>query len=244
MDPEDSSIAVNFSRPIPLFPLDHVTLLPQQLIQLHIFEPRYLQMVEHALATSCQLAMAVFDGDEWRSGDHPRPRLKRAVCVGHILQKRELPDERCNIVIQGVCRARIVEESRASEGRLYRQALLEPVGLSLLDPSDCGDMLDAELRDVRSRLRAYFDEGELARLNAADQLLLYITNDQIPTQAVMEIVSFTLVQCPRLRYRLLEEASTARRAEILLGELDHLSSLVRRAVRQHPESWPKGLSWN
>ena len=243
MATEDSSIAVNFGKPIPLFPLDHVTLLPQQLLPLHIFEPRYVQMTERALDSAGLIAMAVFEGPDWKQQYHGRPRVKRAVCVGHILRHSKPADNRFNILLQGVCRARIVEELPPAEDRLYRAATLEPVGVSPLGDGE-SDLLDAELKDLRSRLRDLFGEGDLSRLTDAQQLLHFIANDDIPTHAVLEIVSFTLVQCPRLRYSLLAEGSLSRRAELLFSELDHLGSLLRRARSQHPELWPKGLSWN
>ena len=46
---DETAIQVNFGRPMPVFPLDQVTLLPQQVLPLHIFEPRYRQMVTDAL---------------------------------------------------------------------------------------------------------------------------------------------------------------------------------------------------
>ena len=59
--PDEVSIRVNFNKPIPLFPLDSVVLLPQQVMPLHIFEPRYRQMVDEALDSVGQIAMAVID---------------------------------------------------------------------------------------------------------------------------------------------------------------------------------------
>src|SRR3954467_9840508 len=81
---EETSIQVNFGRPLPLFPLDAVTLLPQQLLPLHIFEERYRQMVEHALDGSGQLAMAVLDGSG--KGEEGNPPIRPAVCIGQIAQ--------------------------------------------------------------------------------------------------------------------------------------------------------------
>jgi hypothetical protein len=57
---EEMSIRVNFSRPLPLFPLPQVVMLPQQITPLHIFEPRYRQMVDRALDGAGQIAMAKY----------------------------------------------------------------------------------------------------------------------------------------------------------------------------------------
>ena len=47
-----------------------------------------------------------------------------------------------------------------------------------------------------------------------------------------------------LRYKLLDEADPIARADLIEHELMHLQSLITRAAAQHPEEWPKGVSWN
>ncbi len=157
---DESSIQVNFGRPIPLFPLDSTSLLPQQILPLHIFEPRYRQMVEHALDKSGQIAMAVFQGGHWKQEYHGRPPLRPAVCIGQIMQHEKQPDGCYNILVQGVCRARIVEESKPSQERLYREARLEPVGV---DSDE-----EKKLYGVRERLTELLTDGPLAKLAHAD----------------------------------------------------------------------------
>ena len=115
---EDNTVQVNFGKPIPLFPLDSAVLLPQQVLPLHIFEPRYRQMVERALDGAGQIAMAVFEGESWKQQYHGRPALRPAVCIGQIVQHERLPDGRYNIILQGVCRARISKESARDGERL------------------------------------------------------------------------------------------------------------------------------
>jgi hypothetical protein len=61
---------------------------------------------------------------------------------------------------------------------------------------------------------------------------------------VLEIISFTLIQDADLRYELLAQGSPHERASLVLGELRHLSRLIRKARGQQSELWPKGLSWN
>ena len=241
MSSEDSSIAINFGKPIPLFPLDQVTLLPQQILPLHIFEPRYRQMIESALDGAGQIAMAVFDGDDWKQQYHGRPKIRRAVCIGHILRHEKQPDGRFNVLLQGVCRAQIVKETPARDGCLYREAMMSPL---VEDASELNDQAASSLAEFRLRLGEMLEEGELSRLTAAEPLMQYIRNDSLPTQAVMEIVSFTLIQGADLRYRLLAERSAEVRAVLLMTELQHLGTMIRRASRQRPEDWPKGLSWN
>ncbi len=253
---------------MPIFPLDHVTLLPQQVLPLHIFEARYRQMVEHALDGSGQIAMAVFDTEAWREQYHGRPPVRPAVCVGQIVQHEKLEDGRYNLLLQGVCRARILREEEPSEERLYRTATLEPVGLDdendptameesggvieedggmtpEFEPSEHSRRPDpAELVAARRRIEEMLAEGELRELRVAEPVLEYVRNEEIPASALMELVSFTIITDMGVRYALLAEPSAFRRAKVIVGELSHIASLIRRAKAQRPQEWPKGCSWN
>lgn len=250
---EESSIQVNFGNAMPLFPLDQATLLPQQLLPLHIFEPRYRQMIEHVLDGSGQFALAVFEGDRWKQEYHGKPPLRPAVCVAQIVQHEKLPDGRFNILVQGVCRARIIREVPPESGRLYRSALLEPVGLAKAPPPEAkewseddgaGDDASDALRAVRARIGEMLSDGPLTQLTHAAPVLEYVRNEELPTSAVLEVVSFTLITDPKLRYALLAEGDAETRGTMILRELEHLASIIRKAERQHPEQWPKGCSWN
>ncbi len=250
---EESSIQVNFGNAMPLFPLDQATLLPQQLLPLHIFEPRYRQMIEHVLDGSGQFALAVFEGDRWKQEYHGKPPLRPAVCIAQIVQHEKLPDGRFNILVQGVCRGRILREVPPESGRLYRSALLEPVGLSKAPPPEAkewseddgaGDDASESLRVVRGRIGDLLGDGPLTQLTHAAPVLEYVRNEELPTSAVLEVVSFTLITDPKLRYALLAEGDAETRGTMILRELEHLAGLIRKAERQHPEAWPKGCSWN
>ena len=235
--PDETAIQVNFGRPMPLFPLDAALLLPQQILPLHIFEERYRRMVDDALDGPGQVAMAVFLGDRWKQEYHGRPPLRPAVCIGQVVQHERLPDGRYNLLLQGVCRARILRELPASEKRLYRAALLRPVGVA--DEEE-----DSSLDGVRRWLDDALAEGPLTQMAASEAVLQYVRNDEIPTSALLELVSFTMTNDPELRYRLLEEGNAARRARMLQDELEGLRDLIHKALHQHPEDWPKGCSWN
>ena len=83
------TITVDFTRPVPLFPLGNTVLLPHAVQGLHVFEPRYRQMVDACLSemkggsllTARPIAMATIDTDlpEVSRGV---PMLRPAVCVG------------------------------------------------------------------------------------------------------------------------------------------------------------------
>lgn len=241
---------------MPLFPLEQAVLLPQQVIPLFIFEPRYRQMIEHALDGAGQVALAVYAA-RGKGAKGASAALRPAVCVAQIAQHEKLPDGCYNLLVQGVCRARIIRETPPEPGRLYRTAFLEPVGVGLPSADDLHDADADEAESInlvddhnptldaaRSRIRELLDESPLSEMKHAGAVLEYVRNDELPTSAVMELVSFTLISDPALRYALLAEPHAESRAGIILTELQHLSELLRKAPKQHPEEWPKGCSWN
>lgn len=232
---EASSIRVNFGRPMPLFPLDSVVLLPQQVIPLHIFEPRYRQMVGDVLDGSGQFALAVYDYDAPLSDPTAPPPIRPVVCVTQIAEHEALPDGRYNIVVQGICRAQVLEET-PQEGRLYRSAMLAP----LIDEHPDEDSLGS----IRTWVGSMLEVGPLRHLAAAESVLAYVRNDQVPTSALLELIGFALPTGSKDRYQLLAEPNTKARAEILRQELASLGALLDRAAAQKPGDWPKGCSWN
>ncbi len=236
MSEEEHSIQVNFGKPMPLFPLDNVTLLPQQVLPLHIFEPRYRQMVQRALDGSGQIAMAIFEGKRWQQEYHGRPPIRPAVCVGQIVQHEKTLDGRYNLLLQGVCRAKVISELAPDGQRLYREAILEPVGIDAVD--------DQMLAATRHRLDQALSGGPLTHMAAAQPVLEYVRNEEIPTIAILEVVGFTLVTDSATRYKLLAEPDALRRAEIIETALGSLASLLTKAAKQIPGDLPKGVHWN
>lgn len=91
---------------IAVFPLPGALLLPRSRLPLHIFEPRYLQMLEDVLKTPQRLIGMI----------QPRPspegddRLHSVGCVGRITQFSEAEDGRYMITLSGLSRYRIIRE--------------------------------------------------------------------------------------------------------------------------------------
>ncbi|MDP3277236.1 MAG: LON peptidase substrate-binding domain-containing protein [Deltaproteobacteria bacterium] len=124
---------------MPVFPLPGAALFPSQQMPLHIFEPRYRQMVRDALDTQPYLVLAgISDAQEGEN-----PALPKIATVGKITAHHRLSDGRYNLILEGISRAQIREEP--SE-RLYRRVhctlLPEPVGeLAECAPTDRMTML-------------------------------------------------------------------------------------------------------
>src|SRR6185369_8349604 len=106
---------------IPIFPLPNVVLFPEVPLPLHIFEPRYREMVRDALAGPGLIGMVLLRED-WRDDYHGAPEVYRTGCVGRIVETTPLPDGKFNIVLAGIREFDIVSEQRE---RAYRQATVE-----------------------------------------------------------------------------------------------------------------------
>jgi len=232
------SVRINFSTPVALFPLEAV-LLPQQPMPLHIFEPRYRQMIDNELDRAGQIAIATVDrgAPKGPTGD---VGIRPVVCIGQIVSHERLPDGRFHVVLHGLCRAMIAEELPPEDGIMYRRATLEPLGNEGSEVADASDTME--------RLRCWVDDaledGPLSRLRIAGQVLEYVRNDAIPTPVLLDVVGFTLVSGREPRYQMLSEPNPDTRTRLLHAELTRLSKTIRAAQGQHPEEWPKGLSWN
>src|SRR6185436_11269495 len=130
---------------IPIFPLPNVVLFPNVFLPLHIFEPRYRQMVDEALKGDRIIGMVLLRPG-WQSDYEGRPPVYPIGCSGVITHAERLPDGRYNIVLRGVERFRIVQEDVTLN---YRRALVEPLSEGGLDLS-----ARAEVRSCRAKLES------------------------------------------------------------------------------------------
>ncbi|MEP5154225.1 LON peptidase substrate-binding domain-containing protein [Planktotalea sp.] len=92
---------------VPAFPLSGALLLPRSRMPLHIFEPRYLAMIDDALKTQGRL-IAMIQPNPGRSGDENG--LHQIGCAGRITQFSELEDGRYMLTLAGISRFRVVNE--------------------------------------------------------------------------------------------------------------------------------------
>ena len=221
---------------MPVFPLPDAVLLPHAIQPLHIFEPRYRQMIDHCLDGSGQIAIAAFASKDRRDDGNAPPSLRPAVCVGQIVQHEALEDGRHDILLQGICRAQIVRMIEPENERAYRQADLAPL-----------EALDAQppaMTDIRKQLRKMLTSPRLSRLRYVETVIAWFDREDVSTHALLEFIGFALLNDSELKYRLLAEANPVRRAGILKDELASIDDLVGRAQRQPYEAWPTGMSWN
>lgn len=234
---------VDYAQPIALFPLGAASLLPHAVQPLHVFEPRYRQMVEDALgdaqpadlAQAAPIAMATIaaSGGEATPG---LPALRPVVCVGRIVQHRRLPDGRHEIALHGVARARILAMHEPEGARPYRMAELVPMDRPRAAPP--------RMARARAAIEGLLSRPRLARLESAQRVRTWLSRPELPAHAAVEVAGFALVRDAEQRYRLLAERDPLRRAEMVRDAIVDLERLVALCERQRSDDWPKGESWN
>jgi Lon protease-like protein len=139
---------------IPVFPLDGALLLPGGVLPLQIFEPRYLNMIDDAMAGERIIGMIQTNGE----GQRGRASLARVGCAGRITSYSETSDGKYLIALTGLCRFEVTEELPAPKP--YREvradfALFE----TDLQPDGDGDEFDRA--PFLNLLRRYLDQRGL-----------------------------------------------------------------------------------
>ncbi len=180
-----------------LFPLAGALLLPGGQMPLNIFEPRYLAMVDHALATDRVIGMIqpALDGNE--NG------LCGVGCLGRIASFAETGDGRYHITLAGICRFRVVDE--AAVRTPWRQARIAPF-LGDLETPDGKDVdRSALLKAFKSFLEANGMEADWESVNRADNVML------------VNSLSMMSPYGPAEKQALLEAADLKARAETLVA---------------------------
>jgi Lon protease-like protein len=97
---------------IPIFPLHGTILLPNTILPLHVFEPRYRQMIEDIMEQDKVIGML-------QPKDKENEEVYSVGCVGQVEQCQQLPNENYMIRLNGLIRFRV--ESELEVSTLYRQ---------------------------------------------------------------------------------------------------------------------------
>ncbi|MBZ9709960.1 LON peptidase substrate-binding domain-containing protein [Mesorhizobium sp. ESP7-2] len=196
-------LAKDLPSTIPIFPLEGALLLPGGRMPLNIFEPRYLQMVDEAVAGS-RLIGIIQPGLNGALREDGEPELCNVGCIGRIIAFSETGDGRYLISLQGVCRFRIAHELTVKTP--FRQCKPAPF-LADLDEDQAADEIDrpALLRAFRAYLQANDLEADWESVSRAENAML------------VNALSMMAPYGPAEKQALLEAADLKTRAETLIA---------------------------
>ena len=192
---------------IPVFPLDGALLLPGGDLPLQIFEPRYLNMVDDAMAGDRLIGMI-----QTRGGARSNPTLSDVGCVGRITSYNETSDGRYLITLTGVCRFDAGEE--LSLRTPYRQLRANYERFER-------DLSDEEAKTSETA-RARFAKALKKYLNRRELDIDWETANEAPLEALVNSLCMGLPFEPAEKQAFLEARDLASRFEALtmLLEID------------------------
>ncbi|BCM22529.1 LON peptidase substrate-binding domain-containing protein [Mesorhizobium sp. J8] len=196
-------LAKDLPTAIPVFPLAGALLLPGGRMPLNIFEPRYLQMIDQAMAGSRLIGM-IQPSLDGASRDDGEPELCSVGCAGRIISLAETGDGRYLISLQGVCRFRIVQELGAKTP--FRQCKIAPFLADLEeDPAAAEVDRPALLKAFRAYLQANDLEADWESVSRAENGML------------VNALSMMAPYGPAEKQALLEAPDLKTRAETLIA---------------------------
>jgi Lon protease-like protein len=186
--------AVDLPDTIPVFPLPGALLLPRARLPLHIFEPRYLAMLDDTMKTSHRLIGMI----QPREGPSGEKKLHAIGCAGRLTAFSETEDGRYMITLSGVSRFRVVREVEGFSP--YRRCEVSWSGFER-DLGGTEEDKDFNRKDFLGLLARYFQAQGLATdwdslKEAEDELLINSLSMLCPfppedKQALLEAPSLT-----------------------------------------------------
>ena len=208
--------AADLPETIAVFPLPGAVLLPRSRLPLHIFEPRYLQMLEDALKTPQRLIGMI--------QPNPRPNCETALqtigCAGRVTQFSETEDGRYMITLAGISRFRVSKEIESFAP--YRKCEVTWNGF---EQDLKGTETDAgfDRTALLEMLRQLFDQRKMS----TDWETLRETEDELLINSLSMLLDFE----PEDKQALLEAPSLTTRRETLV-------TLIQFALRGgDQEAW-------
>jgi len=195
---------------IPIFPLPDAVFFPQMPLPLHVFEPRYREMVKDALAGERVIGMTLLQPG-WEADYEGRPKVFAVGCAGSIDHAEALADGRYNIVLRGLGRFRILAEQ---PGRAYRIAEIEP--LAERGSDDAAALAEARRKALEALGRAAQGSAVVVlQTDLPDEVFVNALCQSLPLtalerQSLLELDS-VLERCRQLtellEFRLLERSA-------------------------------------
>jgi Lon protease-like protein len=175
---------------LPLFPLPSVILFPNVFLPLHIFEPRYRQMVADALAGDRIIGLVTLRPGHEQDYEGAPP-IYATGCSALITHVEKLDDGRYNLILRGLEKFTVHSEEASAVGRLYRCAVISPIDETVREGDR--DELRRQRRKLQNLLLPLFSSGLEGKLPEAmpdedlvNALAQYLEFDAMEKLALLE----------------------------------------------------------
>ena len=197
---------------LPLFPLSLV-LLPNEFLPLHIFEPRYRQMLKDVALGKNMFGVTMFTPPE---SFIEKPEIGTVGCAAEVREVQELPDGRSNVMTIGVIRYRLIDYVDAGE-----PYLVGDVEFFEDEPED-----ETVLKPLAEEVYVLFERIARAAHKLSGQRNEFPEIPHIGAEQFSFLVTAAFNLENELKYPLLETRSTIERLEklreILLGTVEKM----------------------
>lgn len=177
---------------LPVFPLPNVVFFPGAILPLHVFEPRYRNLVRYCLSHGEVMGIPLLKPGYTAEEYENNPPLHPVLGAGRLIGHQALPDGRSNILVQGIERLEYLSEvSTDFDFRILRTRRLDCAGEVSATQHETLRGLALQLaqhlpqaQDALSRLLS--EAGSPALL--ADQLSAYLIGDLEERQRLLEML--------------------------------------------------------
>lgn len=220
LDLKDVADLEDFSGLVPLFPLSSVVFFPNTLLPLHIFEPRYKEMINSSLESEKIIGMALLKPG-WESDYYRNPDVYDVIGMGRIVSSEVLEDGKINIVLYGLKRARILDIVEDLPYRLARVSILE----NICDSNN--ETLRSEIEELIYKWNLYLDEKQKShRINV---------NTKLPLENLTDALASLIFPNVFDKQALLEEMDVQKRAEFVINDLKSRLQMISITSQKRSE---------
>lgn len=227
----------DFDGRVRLFPLPQMVLFPHAMQPLHLFEPRYCEMLAESLDSDQLIAMATYEeADSSLMLGHSAaslPSISPFVCIGKIITHSELENDRHNILLVGAKRAQIVNE--LDVGRSFRIAKVEVID----------DFYSPARAESRPQLKQLLLQafGEVIPASPTVKANLHeLMAGQMGLGPITDIISYTLPFDTPDKLELLSVSDVDERAEMLIQMLQSGKVQLHSVSNEDQQSDPSDAS--
>ena len=193
---------VELPNAVPVMPLPGVLLFPNALLPLHIFEPRFREMLAHALDDDRMLCVALVrpERPEWRTSADFFPvstvGLIRA-CVGRS-------DGTSDLILQGIRRVKFSEFEQES-----------PFPIARIKPLKTRTKLTVETDALAAKVLEFYTRLKESGRELPERIDRYLSEMSDP-ETLADLIAATFISDPSRRQQLLEELDLNQRLRLLI----------------------------
>jgi ATP-dependent Lon protease len=189
---------------VPVMTLPNTVFFPQALLPLHIFEPRYRQMLRDVLCSNRVFAVARLDPGQ-SGADEPMPPI---ASIGIIRACQKAENDSSHLLLQGLCRVEVKAIVREAP---YRIIAVKPITTTAGTHHAGLELLRLEvmrLLNLRRRLGTPVPKGMTQFLESIEDI-----------DTFADIAVFNLCEDSALKQQLLETLETRRRLQLFATAL-------------------------